>query len=79
MIPELFIELLVKIIPLKGAHKLCFPLFPPFSHGLGRVRGHASCTAHLDELQGPNEWEDAADAVERHVWHRSKMETVTGI
>ena len=29
MIPELFVELLVRIIPLKGAHKFCFPLFPP--------------------------------------------------
>lgn len=48
-------------------HTLAFSTFSSFSHGFGSIGGHASCPAYVDQLESSHEWEDTADAVERHV------------
>lgn len=51
-------------------------VFLSHSHGFGGAGSNAGGAAHVDQLEGPDERQDAADAVEGHVRHRRQVETV---
>lgn len=46
------------------------------SYGSGDPRGHAGYAAHLEQLKGASQWQNQADAVERHVRYSCQMEEV---